>query len=133
MNKQSIYIRHEDIKKPEKSHYEKLNIDGGFIIGHIKDAGTLKLVLELIGEIKFDDAVDDIMSAVYHMCVITWIENKNSEVSRDEIYKRVVQAFSLIMDKFHPKMKDQRTDIMSDEELRKIEELVKKDVNHKQG
>jgi flagellar biosynthesis component FlhA len=129
--KKEVFLKNVNEKDPAKSYFEKVEMAGGFVIGHTADKKAL--IFELAGTVQFDDAVDDIMSAIYHMCAITWIENKNSEPARDEIYKRVVQAFSLIMDKFHPKMKDQRTDIMTDDELKRIEELVKKDADNKQG
>ncbi len=121
--KKEVYLR--DVKvSGDKSSFSKVDIAAGFIVGHTNEA-TPGLVFEMVGEPKFDDAVDDMMSAVYHMCAIALIANENKPEVKEEIYKRVVQAFSLVMDKFHPEAKDRRTDIMTDEELKKLEELVK--------
>jgi hypothetical protein len=125
MQKQILFKKIVDTKKPDKGHYEQVHMDGGFLVGHVKVGEKLELVFDLLGDIGFDDAIDDVMSAIYHMCSITYIESGSTKEAREEIYKRVVQAFSLIMDKFNPEAKDRRSDLMSEEEMQAYEEIIK--------
>ena len=104
------------IRVPDKG-YVPVPIQGGFIVGHTKD---MKLVMELVGELGFEDAMDDVMSGIYHICTVSLIESGNTKEAKKEIYTRAVQAFSLIMDKFYPENKDIRTDVVLPEELEKI-------------
>lgn len=119
--KQSLYIRKEH---NNKSGYYPVLMDGGFLIGHKGPKGKVELVFELLGEINFDDTIDDFMSGLYHICAVALIENDSTKEAREEIYTRVVQAFSLIMDKFNPEAKDRRSDIMSPEELDAVEAIL---------
>ena len=92
----------------------KCSVDTGFVVGNINKE---VLVFELIGTPSFDETIDDMMSAIYHICQTADMMTDNEK--SEEIYKRVVQAFSLVMDKFNPDAKDRRAEsaILTDAEI----------------
>lgn len=92
----------------------KVRLDTGFIVGNINKK---ELVFELIGKPSFDETMDDMMSAIYHICQTADMLTKNKQ--SEEIYKRTVQAFSLVMDKFNPEAKNYRANsqILTDKEI----------------
>lgn len=92
----------------------KVRLDTGFVIGNINKE---VLIFELIGKPSFDETIDDMMSGIYHICQTADMLSQNKQ--SEEIYKRVVQAFSLVMDKFNPDAKTRRAEsaILSDREI----------------
>lgn len=92
----------------------KVSLDTGFVIGNIEKK---ELVFELIGSPSFDETIDDMMSGIYHICATANQMTNNTQ--KEEIYKRVVQAFSLVMDQFNPEGKDRRAEsaILTDQEI----------------
>lgn len=92
----------------------RATVDSGFVIGNINKE---VLVFELLGEPSFDETMDDMMSGIYHICQTADMLTNNTQT--EEIYKRAVQAFSLVMDKFNPDAKERRAEsaILTDEEI----------------
>lgn len=92
----------------------KVSLDTGFVIGNIQKK---ELVFEILGTPSFDETVDDLMSGIYHVCSTADMITEGKQ--KEEIYKRVVQAFSLVMDQFNPEGKDRRAEsaILTDKEI----------------
>lgn len=92
-------------------------IQKGFLIGNIEKKG---LIFEMIGEPGFNETVDDMCSGLLH--VMFMANDISGGKAKDEIYKRVNQAVSLILDKFNPEAKEEKFGIVSDAEILKLEE-----------
>lgn len=104
----------------------KVRLDTGFVVGNIDKK---HLVFELIGNPSFDETMDDMMSAIYHICQTADMMTHNKQT--EEIYKRTVQAFSLVMDKFNPDAKTRRAEsaILTDEEIIEAENAKLNDLD----
>lgn len=89
---------------------------GGFILGHIDEKG---FIFEMVGEPNFNQTVDDFCSGLYHMMSLA--NEVTDGKAKDEIYTRVNQAVSLVLDEFYPEMKDKKF-LLSDEEILKLED-----------
>jgi uncharacterized UPF0160 family protein len=113
--KNAVYLR-----LGEKTIKKVTNIDNGFLVGNIDKK---ELVLSLIGEPNFDETMDDMMSAIYH--IMSMADEQTNGKDKEEIYTRTVQAFSLIVDKFSPEMANKKFgDGVTDEAILKAQEDV---------
>lgn len=93
--KKKIYV--ED----DQGKLEKFKLEYGIMIGAIdKD-----LQMAVFGKSTFEDMNNLIYSGIKHLYESS-VKAYGKEVTRDEIYNRAVQMFSLIMDEFYPEAKD---------------------------
>lgn len=77
-------------------------------------------------QLDFNEAVNLISSAIYHISKETEKLAKNQEQAKEGIYTVWVQAFSLVMDQYFPEAKNFRKDIMTEEELQKLQDDISK-------
>lgn len=102
-------------------------IESGIIIGH---ADKDHLIAEVVGETNFDEILDDFSSALYHL--MHYANDQTEGKAKDEIYKRVNQSVSLVLDKFHPEMTKNKkhgpAGVLTDEDIIKMENKKLKDM-----
>lgn len=123
-----VYIEDDNNKLFE------VELNAGIVIGN-KGKKKLELVVAPINKQQLTDTYDDIMSAILHLAEFA-VQQQPKEAqkeTRKQIYNTLVQAFSLIMDKFNPEAKDYRKDLMTPEELKAIQDSVNGTVPNKQA
>lgn len=91
------------------------------LLGH---ANKDELILHMEGKATYDEIWDDFFSAMIHIAEVSHEQGMEKQV----IYDHLVQAFSLVMDTFHPEGKESKYGDYSDED---ILDLINKDVRNK--
>lgn len=99
MEKEKLYI-----KKHPEGPYLPIDFDKGLVVGHITvdKEKEPRLYILPVNNPTFSEAIDDVMSTVNHLCKIA-VQNN---APKDDVYKVVVQAFSIVIDEFYPEAKD---------------------------
>ena len=104
----------------DKGNMVKFKADYGIFIGS-KDK---EVAMTPIGQSSIEEMNDLIYSGllhVYNSAMYNFSDEDNEDEMREEIYKRAVQMFSLIMDKFHPEAKDKKYGILTDKDIYELE------------
>lgn len=106
-------------KEGGKARDVNMMLDRGIILGQVKD----RFAMDFIGETSFEEALNNLANGLY--TIMRYTEDKTDGKSHDEIYTRVNQAVSLILDKFDPEKKHEgygSLGILTDEDIKKAEE-----------
>lgn len=100
------------IKLPNQT----LNLNYGAVLG----AKGKDMQMTVFGESSFEEMNNLFFSALKHLYESAVMAH--GEESREEIYTRAVQMFSLMIDDFYPEGKDKKYGILTDEDIKKAED-----------